>query len=180
MLPFLYHALSAAPRNHTFLFAEVEGESGAKELFQSLANGKRRDIKGVVALDALGLGPVRYYISSNDTNNNAGWAVLPQTLLDAAIDEGAPVPAAGVPGTWFKIDDTRQFRHNGIPCILVHSVNWNARHLPGTMHDSESTIDEETYYSTVMLLGGYAAELDRAWPSFSGPSTSTSPAGRHH
>lgn len=178
MLPFLYHALAAAPRNHTFLFAEVDGESGAKVLFESLAHGQRRDIQGVIALDALGLGPVRYYTSSNDTNNNAGWSVLPQTLLDAAIDEGAPEPTAAPPGTWFKIDDTRQFRHSGIPCIVVHSVNWNARHLPGTVHDSESAINGDTYYNTVTLLAGYAAELDRGWPSFSGPSASPSPGGR--
>jgi hypothetical protein len=179
MLPFLYHALAAAPRNHTFVFAEVDGEPGAKALFESFAAGQRRDIRGAVALDALGLGPVRYYMSANDRNNNAGWAVLPQTLLDAATDVGMPEPAAAAPGGWFKIDGTREFRHHGVPCILLHSVKWNARHLPGTVDDTESAIDGDTYYNTTTLLAGYAAELDRGWPLLDGPSASTSSSGRH-
>ena len=164
-LPFLYHALAATPRQHTFIFAEVDGEAGAKTLFDSFTPQQRRAIKGVIALDALGLGPAQFYINPNDTYRNYGQMFLNSQLLQAAADQRLPAPVTAIPGTWLKIDDTREFRHHGIPSIFIHSVAFNTRDLPGSARDDASAIDRNTYFNTIVLLAYYAAELDQPWPS---------------
>jgi hypothetical protein len=178
-LPFLYHALAATPRQHTFLFTEVDGEAGAKALFNSFTPQQRHAIKGVIALDALGLEPAQFYIDPNDVfATNSGWWWLQRQLFQAAVDQRLPVPASAIPGSWQKIDDTREFRHHGIPSILIHSVAFSARDLPGSARDAASAIDHNTYFNTLVLLAYYAAELDQPWPSsFNTPSRPSS--GRH-
>lgn len=165
MLPFLYHALSAAPRRHTFIFAEVDGEQGAAALFGSFTPAQRHDILGVVALDALGLGPARFYINPNDGCAYLAWMRLEYPLLEATADQQFPAPDETLPGTWSKIDVTRIFRHHDVPSILVHSVAWSARDIPGSAHDTEAAIDRDTYMRTITLLADYAVELDGLRPS---------------
>lgn len=164
-LPCLYHALAAQPRRHTFLFAEVAGEAGAKALFDSFTPVQRRNIMGVIALDALGLGPAQYYVNPND-NFNAYRIIYPvRMLFKAADDEHAPGPNSGIPGAWFKVDDVREFRHHGIPSVVIHSVDWKHRDLPGSARDTPSAIDHDVYYKTLNLLDFFITELDRPWPS---------------
>lgn len=164
-LPFLYHALSAQPRRHTFVFAEVAGQSGAKALFDSFTPAQRRNIMGVVALDALGLAPAHYYVDPND-NFNAYRILYPvRALFQATADEHVPGPSPGIPGGWFKVDDVREFRHHGIPCVVIHSVDWSDRNLPGSALDTPSAIDHDVYYKTLTLLDTFIVELDRPWPS---------------
>lgn len=175
MLPFLYHALEAGKRYHTFLFAAVDGEAGAKALFSSLSPQQRHAIKGVVALDALGLGPAQFYVNPNDTYSGYATSWLRNQLLQAATDQNFPAPVLAIPGGWFNIDETREFRHNSIPSIVIHSVNWRTRHLPGSAQDTTESIDRDAYFQTVELLDDYVVELDQPWPSAaaglpSGPS----------
>lgn len=165
MLPFLYHALSAAPRRHTFVFAEVDGEHGAAALFDSFTAAQRREILGVVALDALGLGPARFYINPNDSSAYLAWMRLERPLLRATADQRLPAPDEALPGSWSKIDVTRIFRHHDVPSILIHSVEWSARDIPGSARDTEAAIDRDTYMQTITLLADYAAELDGLQPS---------------
>lgn len=173
MLPFLYHALSAAPRRHTFVFAEVDGEQGASALFGSFTPAQRSDLLGVVALDALGLGPARFYINPNDSSAYLAGMRLEQPLLQAAADQQLPAPDETLPrGSWSKIDVTRVFRHHDVPSILVHSVAWNERDIPGSARDTDSAIDRDTYMRTITLLADYAVELDSLQPS---PRPRTSP-----
>jgi hypothetical protein len=165
MLPFLYHALSAAPHRHTFIFAEVDGESGAAALFNSFTAAERHEILGVVALDALGLGPARFYINPNDSCAYLAWTRLEQPLLQATSDQRLPAPDETLPGSWSKIDVTRVFRHHDVPSILVHSVAWSTRDTPGSVRDTESAIDRDIYMRTITLLADYAVELDAFQPS---------------
>jgi hypothetical protein len=182
MLPFLYYALSATPRHHAFVFAAVDGEAGATSLFDSFSPSERQVIKGVVDLDALGLGPAQFYLSSNDSSfsNSGGWWFLRNQLLQAAADQRFDTPVAAIPGGWYKIDDTREFRHHSIPSILIHSVSFNARGLPGSERDTASAINHDIYFNTFVLLAYYAAELDKPWPS-PGPNATSRPSnGRRH
>jgi Peptidase family M28 len=180
MLPFLYHALSATPRHHTFLFAEVDGEPGAKALFDSFTPAERHAIKGVIALDALGLGPAQFYVDPNDVfTTNYGWGWLQRQLLLAAADQRFTAPLSAIPGGWFKIDDTLEFRHHGIPSILVQSVTFSTRDLPGSARDTASVIDRNTYFNTFVLLAYYAAELDKPWPS-PAENAASRPSSRRH
>lgn len=177
MLPCLYLALAPATRNHTFLFIEVNGEAGAKALFDSFTPAERHAIKAVVVLDALGLGPAQFYVNPNDSLSNYGLAFLHRQLLQAAADQRIAAPAPAIPGNWQKIDETREFRHRGIPSILIHSVTMSTRDIPGSSRDTVSAIDHDVYFSTLTLLSYYGAELDQPWPSPTGTTLST-PSGR--
>lgn len=162
MLPFLYHALSAMPRHHTFLFAEVKGEPGARALFDSLTPAQRGEIQGVIALDALGLGPAQFYINPNDGSAANAWARLKRPLWQAAADQRmSRPPDFAIPGAWRKTDTTRVFRHHGLPAMLIHSVDFAARQIPGSAKDTSAAINRDTYFQTLTLLSDYAAELDR-------------------
>ncbi|MGC2163125.1 MAG: M28 family peptidase [Silvibacterium sp.] len=177
MLSFLYHALSATPRQHTFLFAEVNGDPGAEALFNSFSLAQRHDMQAVIALDSLGLGPAQYYINPNDTSSSYEWFWIHDQLLNAAADLRLPQPVAAIPGGWFKTDVTRPFRYHGIPSIVIHSVNLNARDLPGSASDTAKAIDHNAYFNTIALLSVYAAEMDLKWPS---PISGSSAPSNHH
>jgi hypothetical protein len=178
MLPFLYHAMAAAPREHTFLFAEIDGVAGAKALLASLRSDGL-DVKTVVALDALGLGPAQFYVNPSDAplSHAADWGWMQRQLLQAAIDRGSDAPISSIPGGWLKIDDTREFRHRLIPSILIHSVSGNTRHIPGSALDTAAAIDADAYFNAYSLLCYYIAELDQSPPSQN--PTSSPPSNRH-
>jgi hypothetical protein len=178
MVPFLYHALSATPRHHTFLFAEVDGAAGAKALFDSFTPDQRHAIRGVVVFDSLGLGPAQFYINPNDTFRNYGSAFLQHQLRQAAQDQHFDFPVTAIPGSWLKIDLTREFRHHGIPSILIHSVTFDTRNLPGSARDTPQSIDHAIYFKTFILLADFATELDQPWPSPTYNPASTPSRGR--
>lgn len=181
LLPFLYHALTFTPRHHTYLLAEVNGESGAKALFDSFTPDERRNILGVVAFDCLGLGPAQFYIDPNDVfPTNAGWWWLNRQLLQAATDQNFPTSVTAIPGAWRKVDDTRPFRHHGIPSILIHSVTLSARDIPGSASDTSQAINHNQYFSTLTLLDDYVTALDQPWPSSASNPASTPSRGRRH
>jgi hypothetical protein len=160
MLPFLHHALMAAPRKHTFVFVELDGEAGARSYLQSLTHAQRRGLKAVVALDALGLGPVSFYLRPNSSSPSEIELRLESTLLLAANEKGVPPPRAEIPGGWFKIDDTKHFRFANVPSILVHSVDRETRDIPGSEKDKVDAIRGDDYFTTYGLLCYYIAELD--------------------
>lgn len=156
MLPFLYHALAAVPRRHTFIFAEVNGDEGAKALYRSLPG-----VDAVVALDALGLGPLAYYIHHIGSVPTQTEALLKAALLRAADELGRAQPEASIPGSWFRTDTTREFRYHEIASILIHSVSDSTKHLPGSVDDTTDRISSDSYFNTYILLCCYVVELDQ-------------------
>jgi hypothetical protein len=181
MLPLLYHALAATPRHHNFIFAEVEGEQGAQALFDSFTPAQRHAIQGVVALDALGLGPAQFYMSPNDMPlfYGFGWFWLQHELAQAAVDQRFAAPVAAIPGRWQRVDAAQPFRHHGIPSILIHSVTFGTRGIPGSADDTPEAINREFYFSTLKLLSDYMVELDGPWPAQNPGTASGRSGGRH-
>jgi hypothetical protein len=173
MLPFLYHALSAVPRRHTFVFAEVDGETGSKALLQSL-HGAR----AVIAFEALGLGPPCFYIQPSGSVPSYTEAILKAALLRAADEVGKPEPEASIPGSWFRIDVTRQYRYAGIAAILLHSVSKATKHLPGSVDDTPEKIDSDAYFGSYNLLCYYVVGLDQ-FPSQPLAPDQRTGGGRH-
>jgi Peptidase family M28 len=180
MLPFLYHALIAAPRKHTFVFVELDGEAGATSYLQSLTRAERLALKAVVAVDALGLGPLSFYVRPNSFPPSPTELLLQSTLLLAAHDKGIPPPKTEVPGGWFKIDDTRHFRFANIPSILVHSVSRETRDIPGSEKDTLDAIDGDAYFTAYSLLCYYIAELDEMQIGTRETHPSSIPSARGH
>ena len=172
MLPFLYHALAAVPRRHTFVFAEVNGDAGTKTLFHSMPM-----VRAVVALEALGLGPASFYIHPIGSVPTFTENLLKTALFRAADELGRAAPEASIPGPWFKIDTTREFRYQEIASILIHSVSDSTRRLPGSVEDTAARVDSNAYFSSYMLLCCYIVGLDQI-PLTESTSQQQSGAGR--
>lgn len=170
MVPFIYHALSVAPRRHTFLFADVEGAAGARALLNSFPIKERQRILGVVALDCLGLGPLRFYINPYDTFNGAQSNWLSLQLQQGALDQHVPLPKSALPGGWFKVDPTSAFRHHSIQSLVLFTVGFKTRKLPGSKLDTYKSLNPDTYYQNLVRLAVYAVELDKPWPLEAKPS----------
>jgi hypothetical protein len=165
MLPFIFHALTVAPRRHTFLFAGVEGDAGAKALFDSITSQQVQNTLGVVALDCLGLGSLRYYVNPYDSFNGTQSNWLTHQIQQAALDQHIPAPISALPGGWFKVDVTREFRHHNIQSVLLFSVDFKQRKLPGSQQDTYASLNPDAYYQNLICLAVYAVELDKPWPS---------------
>ena len=160
MLPFLYYALTASPRKHTFLFAEFDGEEGSKAYMRSLSKAQFRALKAVVAVDALGVGTPSFYVRPNGLYPSPVEQVLESTLQLAAIDRNVLALRQEIPGAWLKVDDTRQFRYKNIPTLLIHSVTHDAHDIPGTQKDTAEAVNADRYYAAYQLLCYFVAELD--------------------
>jgi hypothetical protein len=160
MLPFLYYALTASPRRHTFVFAEFDGEEGAKAYMRSLGKAQLHALKAVVAVDALGVGNPSFYVRPNGFRPSPTEQLLESTLALAAIDKNTSAPAEEIPGGWFKVDDTKEFRYKNIPTLLIHSVTHSTHDIPGTEKDTAEALNGDQYYSTYQLLCYFVAELD--------------------
>ena len=173
MLPFLYHALSAVPRQHTFVFAEVNGEAGSKALLHSV-----RSPRAVIAFEDLGLGPLSFYIHQNGSVPSYTEALLKAALLHAADIIGRPAPEVSIPGSWFRNDDTRQYRYAGIAAILLHSVSGATKHLPGSVDDTPAQINNDAYFDSYNLLCYYMVGLDQ-FPSPQLAPEQRTGGGRH-
>lgn len=160
MLPFLYYAMTAAPRQHTFLFVELDGEAGARAYLHSLSHDQLHAIKAVVAVDALGLGPLCFYQRLNNFPPSPWEQQLKAKLMVGAQERGLPAPPEMIPGSWLKVDDTQQFRYRGIAAILVHSVGRPERSLPGSEKDSLDAINGDAYFDAYAALCFFMIELD--------------------
>jgi aminopeptidase-like protein len=160
MLPFLYYALTATPRQHSFIFAEFDGEEGSKAYMRSLNKTQLHAIKAVVAVDALGVGVPSFYVRPNGTYPSPIEQLLETTLQLAAIDKNVPAIRQEIPGHWMTVDDTRQFRYRNIPTVLIHSVTYQSHDIPGSEKDTAEAIDADQYYAAYQLLCYFVAELD--------------------
>jgi Zn-dependent M28 family amino/carboxypeptidase len=161
MLPFLYRALTATPRRHTFTFVALSGEGGVKSLLSSLTHAQRHAIRAVVALDALGLGPMCFYIHQIGALRSPVESFLAVQLIEAADNQGLKPPQSAIPGSWFRIDDTREFRYQGVPAILMHSADGPNRSVPGSANDKPDAIDTNAYFASYRTLCYYVVALDQ-------------------
>ena len=175
MLPFLYRALTATPRQHTFTFVALSGEPGVKSYLASLTHTQRHAIKAVVALEALGMGPMRFYIHQIGALRSPVENFLASQLLEAADNQGLRPSESSIPGSWFRIDDTRDFRYQGIPAILMHSVDGANHSVPGSANDKPAAIDTNAYFVSYRTLCYYIVALDQMTGL---PATGSTPSSR--
>ena len=161
MLPFLYRALTATPRRHTFTLVALSGESGVKLFLSSLTHAQRHAIRAVLALDALGLGPLCFYIHPIGALRSPVENFLAAQLIEAADNQGLKPPLSSIPGSWFRIDDTKEFRYHGIPAILLHSADGRNQSVPGSANDKPDVIDTSAYFGSYRTLCYYLVALDQ-------------------
>jgi hypothetical protein len=163
LIPFLYQALQAQQREHTYIFLESWGSDGTYAWVKSLSKQRKALIQTMVQLDGLGVGETRYYTPSPfHMRLGPGDVDLQDILVMAAKIDGTQrgMPQLTDSSFWVRTDDTAPFRINNIPSILVHSVPLDDYHLPGSEKDTPNAIDPNAYYRSYRLLCAYLIELD--------------------
>lgn len=163
LLPFLYEALQGQPRENTFVFLEAWKGDGVQTWLKSLSKDQRKNIRGMIDVDALGLGITRYFttFSFGETPPVAA-THMQMELLWAAIDNGLTRPPLETsPHHWLTVDATDAFRAMMIPTIVLHSVPPESDRVPGSTADVASAVDGNAYFQSYQLICTYLASLDR-------------------
>ena len=163
MLPYLYLAVQAAPRENTFVFVACAGKKGAADYHKSLSKQQRKQIRAVIDLVALGVSPVPRFFTPSDTADPSAAAFhLQLELLYATFsDRRLSLPQPGNPSRWLTADDTESFRYAETPAIVIHSIAQNDSDLPDSTHDVASAIHSDDYYWNYRTVAIYLAGLDQ-------------------
>jgi hypothetical protein len=163
LLPYLFLAMQAQPRQNTWVFVESYGKTGTAEYMKSLNNREKRQIRAMVALDGLGVEPVvRFYTPYPDTPYIPPDSVHLQMalLLSSMADSRVPRPESTSPMTWLSVDDTQPFRYREIPAIVLHSVPNADATLPGSARDTANAVDGNAYFQNYRAIAIYLVDLD--------------------
>lgn len=162
MLPILYNALRAQARQHTFVFAAVEGGAGEKKLMDQLHRSRHAAVQTIVVLDSLGLSgprfvtPPQYSMSATDPDHAAKSKLLASEAAFAANLEGISIPVNERPSR-AAVENTLLFRAAKIPSILVYS-------------DSSAKVSLPAFHKEFDFLAYYLCRIDFRLTS-PGPST---------
>lgn len=157
LLPHLYRSLAVERREHSFLFIGFGhvtlDEQGPRGYLRRLGAERREQIRAMVDLKGIGLGPTSIWSTQADRN-------LRQDLHAVAQALGLPLESV----RFYKNVNTNSeaFLFWGIPAITVHSFGkHNARLLEQSYRDRDpSQIDLGAYYDSARLLSFYLAYLD--------------------
>ncbi len=140
MLPLLFNALRAQPRQHTFVFVALDGEAGEKTFFNDLRKKSTQMPSSLVVLDALGLGAPTIYTSEqadisrrsrqrvNINRILAAEAMISAQLLQmpSPVSAAAADPVVGRRALMQSASDENENwimeREDEIPSILIHSA----------------------------------------------------------
>lgn len=163
LLPCLYFAMQARPRENTWVFVESAGKSGAASYLRSLSGEQKKKIRAMVAINSLGLSPALPFYSPNPESIYLPAAVahLQMTLALATLsDRGVPRPQALSPYPWLPSDDTQPFRYSHVPGILLDSVSEKDARVPGSARDTAAAIDGNAYYMNYRAIAVFLTALD--------------------
>jgi len=168
MLPSLFTAMLAERRQHTFEFvaffdaagwreptAKETWNRGSEHYVRSLDAAARERLRAMVALLAIGLGPLSAWVAHADPELWLDFAAaarsLGHPLRDVSFEGGVP-------------SDAEPFRTWGLPSITLHSHDQDSLLLlrDATRDRRLSRIDADRYVESFRLISVYLAYLDQA------------------
>lgn len=162
LLPYVYFAMQARPRENTWVFVESGGRSGAADYVHSLSAEQKRQIRAMVVLTSLGVSPAIFFYSSEESDYLPAPIVHLQMSLALAVlsDARVPRPEALNPFRWLSSDDTQPFRYIHVPAIVLHSIPNRDAALPGSAHDTAAAIDGNAYFLNYRAIAVFLVGLD--------------------
>ena len=163
LLPRLYLAMQARPRENNWVFVESAGRAGDIAWIHSLTGKQKKQIRAMVALTSLGVTPVLRYYSPHpeEVYLPAPLARLQMTLaLTTLSDMRVPRPELVNPWRWLPFDDTEPFRYSHVPSIILHSIADNDSGLPGSVHDTAAAINGNDYFMNYRAVAVFLVGLD--------------------
>jgi putative aminopeptidase FrvX len=155
LLPSLYQALKGRPHQHTYVFvafaAEETGLFGSSRYVKTLTEEQKANIRAVVNLECLGLGPPEVW------THRAAPALV--TYLNA-IANAIGMTVQGVDVDKVGDDDTHPFLSAHIPVITIHFITQDTLRILHSERDRMEAIHFDDYYATYKLVSYYLAYLD--------------------
>ena len=159
LLPSLYEAVKAAPRQHTYIFIgftdEEQGEIGSRFYARQMTKERVSATDAMVNMDTLGLTATEVWASHSDKRLTGSLVYIAKLLK---------MPVAGMNVEQVGSTDSEQFVSRKIPSITIHSLTqetWDA-HILHTSKDRFAAIRLDDYYQTYLLVAAYVAFLDLA------------------
>lgn len=156
LLPNLLFSIGQEPRRYTFVFIGFMGEEremmGSRYYAEHLTNDQRQQIRAMINMDTMGLGPTEVWVSHSDPT-------LLRTL--DAVAQGLKLPLLGVNVDKVGSTDSESFARYKIPRITIHTLTQDT--LP-ILHNSKDRFDKirmSDYYESYRLLAGYLIALDK-------------------
>jgi hypothetical protein len=162
VLPMLYHALQAQPRQFTFVFAALSGQHALLNLLSQYRAAERSLPVVLVSVDVLGLGPPQFTVVPSDAvpapvRPNAdlvrteAWRVAYLMHIDP---RKTSVPSAYASTPMLSIPAFTPEGAKGIPGIIVYSSPIVQPGVSAAMTFSDFRLDHD-------FLGFYLCDLDR-------------------
>ncbi len=155
LLPSFYQGLSQEARKHTFVLVAFTGEEQGllgSYFFVKQLGEQRSQIKAMVNLDTLGLGPTQVWLSHSD-RNLANWL--------GAVARQLNLPLGAVNVERVGTTDSEPFRDKKIPAMTVRSLTQPTLRILHSPNDTIDAVNLDDYYQTYKLLLAYLAALDR-------------------
>jgi len=155
LLPSLFESLSGIPRRHTMVFvgftAEEEGLVGSTFYANQLSPQQIANIRVMVNMDSLGLGPTRLWLSHSDKE-------FANKL--SAVANAMKLPFGVVDADRVGDEDSTPFKKHHIPTVMLHSITQETLSVIHTERDTLSAIRADDYYDSYHLIAEYLAYLD--------------------
>jgi Zn-dependent M28 family amino/carboxypeptidase len=158
LLPSLFESLRQASRRLTFVFAgfsgEEEGLRGSRAYVKLMNAEDKANLKAMVNIDCLGLGPTKIEVQHSD-----------QKLVDAAarMARAMNLPIDGVNVGQVGLSDAASFRQIKVPTLDFHSLTQETLPLIHNSRDSARTLRPSDYADSYRLIGAFLAFLDINW-----------------
>lgn len=157
LLPSLLQALSATPRQHTYVFvaftAEEKGLIGSEFYVKHMSADEKGRLKAMINLDSLGLTPTKVWVTQADPKLVKALAQVASVLK---------LPVAEIDVDKIGSADSMSFKKAKVPSITIHSVTQQTLGVLHSPVDQLSAIRMDDYYQTYSLISGYLAYLDSA------------------
>ena len=155
MLANLYAALSAVLRQHTIQFAGFTDEEvdlvGSRFFVSQAGKGALAQIKAVINIDSIGMGPVSVWSTRAD----------PRLLYALRqIETAMKLDLAWVSADQVGDTDSHPFMNKKVPVIDFHSLTQATFPILHSARDQQAAIHFEDYSATYRALAAYIAFLD--------------------
>lgn len=157
LLPSLFEAIGAEPRQHSYIFIgftdEESGLIGSRFYARQMTPEQLAATDAMVNMDTLGLAPTNVWLNRSDER---------LVLALGSVGKLLKLPVSGVNFEQVGSTDSESFARRRIPTITVHSLTqkvWNAQ-IIHTSKDKLAAIRLDDYYDTYNLLAVYLVFLD--------------------
>jgi hypothetical protein len=155
LLPSLFEGLKSQTPKHTFRFVgfaeEEKGLIGSTFYTKQLQPSELQNIRVMIDLDSLGLGPTKIWLTHSDERMAA-------TLKGVA--DALNLPLQVVNADQVGDEDSTPFRRLHIPTVMLHSITQQTLSILHSPNDNIGKIHFSDYYDSYRLIAAYLAYLD--------------------